>query len=195
MSNKITFKASDVVESYSKHTKLQPPEGTILNLLKSSLSDMKMLDIGVGGGRTTLHFAKIVKAYEGIDYSEEMIAVCNKRFQKYSNNISFQVCDARFMNIFKDNTFDFILFSFNGIDVISHNDRLKVFKEIHRVGKPGSYFCFSTHNLQCFRRIFNLKYQLSLHPKKLARRLYHWYLVRFVYNRKVDIKVSWLSVK
>jgi ubiquinone/menaquinone biosynthesis C-methylase UbiE len=73
VSNKITYKESDVVEYYSKQTNLQPPEETILNLFKGSLSEMKMLDIGVGGGRTTVHFAQLVKTYEAIDYSEEMI--------------------------------------------------------------------------------------------------------------------------
>lgn len=188
MSNKITYKESDIVGFYSELTNLQPPEGTILNLLKDSLSEMKMLDIGVGGGRTTVHFAQLLKTYEAIDYSEEMIAACNKRFSEHSNSISFKVCDARFMKIFKDNTFDFILFSFNGIDYISENDRLKVFMEIQRVGKPGGYFCFSTHNLLCIHRIFNFKYQLSLHPKRMARRIFHWFLIRFVYNTGMDIK-------
>jgi ubiquinone/menaquinone biosynthesis C-methylase UbiE len=176
-----------VVEYYSKQTNLQPPERAILNLLKSSLSEMKMLDIGIGGGRTTVHFAPLVKTYEAIDYSEEMIAACNKRFSGYSNNVSFIVCDARSMKIFNDNTFDFILFSFNGIDYISHNERLKVFREIQRVGKPGSLFCFSTHNFLYIHRIFDLKYQLSLHPKRIARKIFIWLLIRFYYNRGVEI--------
>ena len=75
---------------------------------------MKMLDIGVGGGRTTLHFAPLVKEYVGIDYSQNMIKACQERFAQ----VSFQTADARSMGIFKDSTFDFILFSYNGIDYI-----------------------------------------------------------------------------
>jgi ubiquinone/menaquinone biosynthesis C-methylase UbiE len=77
----------------------------------------------------------------GIDYSEEMIDACKKRFSDYSSHISFKVCYVRSMKMFDENTFDFILFSFNGIDLISHNERLKAFDEIKRIGKPGSCFC------------------------------------------------------
>ena len=52
------------------------------------------------------------------------------------------------MNICPDSFFSFILFSFNGIDCISHEDRFRVFKEVQRVGRAGVLFCFSTHNLQ-----------------------------------------------
>jgi ubiquinone/menaquinone biosynthesis C-methylase UbiE len=108
---------------------------------------MKMLDIGVGGGRTTGHFAPLVKSYIGIDYAEEMIAACKLRYLDFAR-VSFAVCDARAMRIFADHAFDFILFSFNGIDYIPHRDRVRVFAEIRRVGRPGALFYFSTHNLQ-----------------------------------------------
>jgi len=188
MSNKLVCRKPDVVESYSRATNLQAPERTILNLLKDSLSEMVMLDIGVGGGRTTLHFAKLVSKYVAIDYSEEMIASCNKRFSQKSSNISFKVCDVRSMEIFEDNTFDFILFSFNGVDCMSHSDRLKAFKEIQRVGNPGAYFCFSTNNLLYSLRLFGFKPWLSLRPKSLARNIFTWWKLRFVYNKGSEIK-------
>lgn len=37
-----------------------------------------MLDIAVGAGRTTLHFASLIKSYVGIDYSSGMITECKK---------------------------------------------------------------------------------------------------------------------
>ena len=188
MSNIFIYRKPDVVESYFQKTNLQAPERTILNLLKGSLSEMTMLDIGVGGGRTTLHFAKLVSKYVAIDYSKEMIASCNKRYPQKSNNISFKVCDVRSMKIFEDNTFDFILFSFNGIDSISHSDRLKAFKEIQRVGKPGAHFCFSANNLLYSPRLFGFKHWLSLHPKRMARNIFIWWKLRFVHNKGMDIK-------
>jgi SAM-dependent methyltransferase len=39
-----------------------------------------------------------------------------------------------------------VLFAFNGIDYVVHEDRLKALHEIRRVLKPGSTFMFSTHN-------------------------------------------------
>lgn len=126
---------------YLKEIQLQKPEQVILDKLKNKLKDMKMLDIGVGTGRTTLHFANLVKKYIGIDYSKELIDICKKRF----SNLNFKVCDARNMEIFENNSFDFILFSYNGLDCVSHEDRLKILYEIIRICKNEGYFCFSTH--------------------------------------------------
>ena len=55
--------------------------------------------------------------------------------------------DARDLRMFRDETFDFALFSYNGIDYISHEGRLCALREIHRVLKPRGYFMFSAHNL------------------------------------------------
>lgn len=147
MQNASVYKKKRIVKIYSEQTELQKPEEGILNILKADLPEMKMLDIGVGAGRTTLHFAKRVKEYLAIDFSEEMIDACQQRFSDYPD-YTFKVWDIRNLESFKDNSFDFILFSFNGIDYITHDGRLKVLKEIRRILKPQGYFCFSAHNLQ-----------------------------------------------
>jgi len=141
--NSVVYQSKSIVASYACKENLQPAEQSILREIKDSLKPMTMLDIGVGAGRTTIHFAPLVKEYMGIDYSHNMIEVCKSRFA----NLSFQTVDVRQMEIFKDNTFDFILFSYNGIDCISHEDRTKALMEIKRVAKQGSLFCFSTHHL------------------------------------------------
>ncbi len=164
--NKETYTASNIVWHYAQLSQLQPAEKTILNLLKNQLSTMKMLDIGIGGGRTTHHFSPLVGEYTGIDYSAEMIAACQQRFSKSSQPMSLAVADARSMKQFADNTFDFILFSFNGIDYVSHRDRLQVLNEIRRVGKTGCYFFFSSHNLQGIAEEFDCKTKISLNPLK-----------------------------
>ncbi len=187
MSNKKVYKKKRIVEIYSKHRELQKPEETIFNLLKSDLPKMKMLDIVFGGGRTTLHFAKLVKEYVGIDYSEEMLAVCRKRFADHPSEISFKVCDARNLDIFKDNSFDLILFSFNGIDYVNHAERIKIMAEIRRILKPNGYFCFSTHNLQSIHKLFDLKEQM-IFQFRLPKQIIRWALLRFIYNNKVNIK-------
>ena len=143
-----------------------------------------MLDLGVGGGRTTLHFAKWAREYVGADYSESMIHECRRRFSTYPDHISFAVCDARSMAMFENGFFDFILFSFNGIDYVAHADRLKILKEIRRVGKPGGWFCFSSHNLNSCAQLFKLPRMVSLNPifaRRTAKRL----VIRFLYNWRV----------
>jgi ubiquinone/menaquinone biosynthesis C-methylase UbiE len=49
--------------------------------------------------------------------------------------------------VFSDEEFDFVFFSFNGIDLVSHDDRLRILAEVLRVLKPAGIFAFSSHNL------------------------------------------------
>ncbi len=107
---------------------------------------MRMLDIGIGGGRTTTHLASCVREYLGIDYAKNMIAVCQKKFSSDMTNRMFRQMDVRDMNELAEHSFDFVLFSYNGIDYMTHEDRLEAFKQIKRVIKPMGYFCFSSHH-------------------------------------------------
>ncbi len=172
-----------IVQHYAQLQQLQPAEATILARLKA-LPPLKMLDIGVGGGRTTSHFAPITTDYMGIDYSHEMIAACQSRWATSDQTVRFAVCDARDLSQFEDNSFDFILFSFNGLDYVSHPDRLQVLQEIHRVGKSGGYFCFSSHHLPGFEREFALKNQLSCNPLTTYVNLVMFAILRW-FNRSL----------
>ena len=146
--NKDFYESSAAVDHFIDSRKLQPPEATIIDLLKHELNNFRMLDIGVGTGRTTIHFSPLVKEYVGIDYSSSMIEACNRQVDQFSGNVTFQVCNANNLECFDDSSFDFVLFSFNGIDYLSHNERIKSLKEIRRITREGGYFCFSTHNMQ-----------------------------------------------
>ncbi|MGB3535017.1 MAG: class I SAM-dependent methyltransferase [Microcoleaceae cyanobacterium] len=164
--NRRVYQNNNIVSYYQFLTQLQPAEQSIINLLKEQLSTFKMLDMGVGGGRTTQYFAPLVKEYIGIDYSAEMIEVCQQKFMNTSPSFSLEVGDARNMSQFSDNYFDFILFSFNGIDYVSHDERLQILQEIQRVGKSGCYVFFSSHNLQSMAINFNYKAQISVNVFK-----------------------------
>jgi len=164
-SNKDIWASEDMVKGYFSRNHLYGPERRVLDKFRSELNHMRMLDIGVGAGRTTHFFANLVKEYIGIDYSMGMINACRQKFGNAPGNISFEVCDTRSLAPFQDNYFDFILFSFNGIDCIDHEDRLKALREIHRVGKNGALFLFSTHNLE--RADTLLRVKLSFHPRAL----------------------------
>lgn len=181
LQNQNVFGGSAVARGYATQSHLQPAEETILRLLLPHLPAARMLDLGVGGGRTTLHFAKWVREYVGTDYAAAMITECEQRFAGYPNHISFQVGDARAMPEFATVSFDFVLFSFNGIDCVSHEDRLQILKEIRRVGKPGGYFCFSSHNLNWAANLFELRRLICLNPKWAVRTAKRFGL-RFLYN-------------
>jgi len=138
------YNSKKIYNDYARRNYLEKPEIAILDELFCKLADMDMLDMGVGGGRTTSYFAPIARSYIGADYAPEMVKICREKFK---DKYKFIESDVRSMIEFKDNSFDFVLFSFNGIDSFGHQDRLKALKEIRRVLKNNGYFCFSTHNL------------------------------------------------
>lgn len=180
MANQAAYSDEAIVQNYARTADLKAPERAILDLVGHRLATMRMLDIGVGGGRTTLHFATRVREYVGIDYVADMIEACRRRFPETQPGVSFDVCDARDLARFADESFDFVLFSFNGIDTVPHDDRLTILREVSRVGRRGGLFCFSAHNLQfmetlCFGRVFS-NYRTV--PKNLRR----WFRLRFIWN-------------
>jgi ubiquinone/menaquinone biosynthesis C-methylase UbiE len=177
--NQMTYATKNIVQYYTQLKALQPAEQLLFDRLRSQLPQLRMLDIGVGAGRTTQHFQPVVAEYVGIDDSAEMIQACRDRFPQVSPE-TFQVCDARDMGCFDDHYFDLILFSFNGIDYVSHYDRLRVLKEISRIGKPGATFIFSSHNLQGFDRIFDFKSQCSFNPIATYTNLVMLTILRFL---------------
>ncbi|KAM3098125.1 class I SAM-dependent methyltransferase [Phormidesmis sp. 146-35] len=185
-SNREIYGDRSIVQYYTQLNLLQPAEQMILDLLKDQLSTMKMLDIGVGGGRTTQHFSQLVRDYVGIDYSTEMVKACQKRFSASPQSLKFEVCDARNMSQFADNSFDFILFSFNGIDYVSQSDRLTIFREVSRVGKPGAYFFFSSHNLNGIEPEFNWRNRIKFNPLATYVNLVMLALLRF-FNRSIEL--------
>lgn len=178
MSNKSVYESEDIVSVYANETGLQLAEETIINQLRGKLSNMKVLDIGIGTGRTTACLVDYAKDYVGIDYSENMIKFCEKRFESFHANLSFKVCDVRSMDIFEDNIFDFVLFSYNGIDYIPYRDRAKALKEIQRVCKPGGFFSFSTHNFSYVDHL--MRFTICKNPLRFMR-----LIVRYMHSQYI----------
>lgn len=183
-----SFNKDHVVATYRSASHLQKPEETVLNHLAPQLSGFSMLDLGVGGGRTTLHFAKWVKDYQGVDISDNMIRACESRFSQYPIKLTFKVGDAANLDWIDSNSKDFVLFSYNGIDCVDHETRQKILSEINRVLKAGGYFLFSSHNLLAIEYLFSLKKQWSRNPINLFRRLRQCLLLNFKYNDRKQIR-------
>jgi len=92
----------------------------------------KILDVGTGTGKQAFAFAK--KGYDviGIDLSEAMLKVANKK-NKYEN-VKFEVADATNLP-FEDNSFDVSCVSF-ALHDMPLTIREKALKEMVRVTKP-----------------------------------------------------------
>ena len=164
-----------IVEEYSKLSALHKPEQIILNLLKPMLSEVRMLDLGVGAGRTTIFFAPSVREYLGIDSSANMINACRRKFFKNRSWV-FKVLDARDLQGFRNDEFGFVMFSFNGLDyILDHKDRQKTLSEIRRILKPNGHFYFTTHNLNCLRKDCEFRMLSGSEIRRmLLMRVYNW---------------------
>lgn len=97
----------------------------------------KMLDIGIGTGLASIHFAETGLTIYGLDTSAEMLAACReKSFTK-----ELKQCDlSRDPIPYPDRNFDHAIccgvFHFLG-------DLSSVFSEIKRVIRPGGIFAFT----------------------------------------------------
>lgn len=167
---KRVYESNSFIDDYIPQVELQKPESEVLEELKNELPNLRMLDIGVGLGRTTRYFAPLAKEYIGIDYSSNMIKTCRLKY----SNLRFEVADARNLSLFKDAYFDFVMFSFNGIDNVEHKERVTILGEIHRVMRKGGYFCFSTLNLNSWR--LKPPFKFSKSPRLLYRSTYNFLL-------------------
>ena len=118
-------------------------EARVMRRLSQEVKGERILDIGVGGGRTTEFLRQLTTGYLGIDYLEELVGAARQRFP----GTRFELMDARDLSALPAAQFGAAVFSLNGLDGMSHGDRAKVLSEVHRVLRPGGWFAYSTHNL------------------------------------------------
>lgn len=141
--NKLSYSAKKIARYWSCYNpNLLYGEKRILDGLVESLKGSRFLDVGVGGGRTTPHIAPIVKDYIGIDYSPVLIDFCKKSFPGHS----FFLHDASSLESLGKGSFDFVFFSFNGIDCLSGEQRAAFIRSAWNVLSPGGFLLFSSHN-------------------------------------------------
>ena len=135
------FNDPAIVSRFRNAKGLEPCEQHLFQ--KFIKQDDDVLDIGVGGGRTTPYLSAIARRYVGVDYSQAMVEACHEGWPE----LDFRNCDATDLSEFSDTTFDVVVFSFNGIDNIGDDSgRARCFAEIARVLKPDGVFIFSSHN-------------------------------------------------
>lgn len=101
-----------------------------------------VLDIGIGGGRTTGLLRPMAGDYVGIDISPKMIAAAKLRFPA----ATLHCLDARAMTGLENRSFDIAFFSCAGLDAMDLAGRRAILGEARRVLRPQGLFVFSSFN-------------------------------------------------
>ena len=141
--NRKTWKLPETVRVYERLAGwTDPGEHAVVDYIANEVRGQPILDMGVGAGRTTRILRELSEDYIGIDYTEEMVDACTARHPQ----ARILHMDARNLSLFENERFKLVMFSFNGIDAVDGDDRMKVLHEAHRVLQPGGLFVFSAHN-------------------------------------------------
>jgi SAM-dependent methyltransferase len=141
--NRRAWAQRDALDWYGRQAEFTDPgERAAFARVVDEARGRPVLDLGVGGGRTTALLAPTGPEYVGVDYTPEMVAISRRRFPA----LRFEVCDARDLSRFPADHFQLVLFSYNGIDAVGPEGRRQVLAEVFRVLRPGGAFLFSTFN-------------------------------------------------
>lgn len=139
--NRTVYNGGETVSYYAALEYLTPCERLLFEAyLKPGMS---VLDLGVGGGRTTPYLAGLASRYVGVDYAEEMVRACRNKFP----GLEFVQADAADLSVFDDYSFDVVVMAFNALDyVVPDSNRLRCLAEVRRVLRRDGVFLFSSHN-------------------------------------------------
>ena len=187
------WRSAAVVADYAGSTGLQPAEIAILSRIRDAFRHKRILDIGIGGSRTTAALLDISTNYVGIDFSPEMIAASRHRYPY----VSFEVCDARKMSRFHDRSFDMIMFSYNGIDSVGHSDRLQILREIYRVLAYSGTLVFSSHNRRGLTRRPWTRYYIyrKTNPLSHPRQFLRLFVEEFIPDCAGHLRNRWQEIR
>ena len=121
---------------------LNQPRFEFFDRYISQWQELKVLDVGCGGGFSCEFMAKKGAITYGIDSSAKCIEVAQKHSCENSLNINYQVGIAENLP-YQNRTFDVVIC----VDVLEHvSDYCQVVSEIYRVLKPGGIFLYDTIN-------------------------------------------------
>ena len=112
----------------------------------------RVLDLGCGAGRTTVPLIQEGYRPVGIDLAQPMVAQAARFADRMAISCSLGVGDATDLP-FQDGSFDGILFSYNGIELIpKETGKVAALSEAWRVLRPDGHLIFTTHAFEAFNK-------------------------------------------
>jgi SAM-dependent methyltransferase len=135
------YASAALVDDYAGRP-LKPVEEGVLAELRPSLEGARVLELGCGAGAITRQLLQSTDRVVGVDVSPAMVEYCRRTFPAGE----FRVADLRDLTPFAAGSFDVVVAGDNLVDVLTHDERPRVLKDIRRLLADGGLFYFSTHN-------------------------------------------------
>ena len=164
--NRRAYHRPGVVRTY-RDTALDSAEAHALSVYRAAFAGRRVLDLGVGTGRTTRHLAPVASRYVAADYSPFMV----DRVREQMSEIDVRLLDMRDLSVFASASFDCVCAFQNLLDAVSHDDRLAVLAEVRRVLSDAGTFIFSSHNLDYRFAASGPRLGTAKHPVAQLRQL------------------------
>ncbi|MEW6685504.1 MAG: class I SAM-dependent methyltransferase [Candidatus Edwardsbacteria bacterium] len=145
------FQEEAKIPTTSAHWGVHAPYEKELNLL-GNVKGKKILEVGCGGGQSSIALAKKGAICTGIDISKEQLKFAEKLAKK--ENVKVKFIKGSFQNLsqFKPRSFDIVISAW----AFQYSPSLnKLFKEVYRVVKKNGLFVFSLPHP--FHDIINVK--------------------------------------
>ena len=126
---------------YGQQEYITPCERMLFSIYISP--GMAVLDIGVGGGRTSQYLARNASRYVGIDFAPEMVRICRRKYPQWE----YLEASATDLSPLQSESFDVVVLSYNMLDdLIPDENRWRCLQECHRVLREDRLLIFSSHN-------------------------------------------------
>lgn len=117
-------------------------QDALIRHFSADISNVRLLDVGCGGGVLTEEFARLGCEVTGIDISAESISTAHTHAQSEGLSIAYQIGSAIQLP-FSGSRFEVV----SCCDVLEHIPQwIQVIMEVSRVLKPGGLFLFDTIN-------------------------------------------------
>jgi len=155
---------------------LDTAETMALLTWQPAFAGRRVLDMGVGSGRTTRFLAPLAGEYVCFDWSPPMVEHVRRHFA----GIDVRLGDMRDLSAFAGASFDFVFASCNLIDAVGHDDRLRVLREVRRVLAPAGVFAFSSHNRRLRNALAGPRLRFARNPT--TQLMHVWRYARSLVN-------------
>ena len=158
---------------------LCPAETMIFLRHRNSFYGKRVLDVGVGSGRTTRYLLPFAADYLGVDLSPVMLERARWRYP----TADLRALDLRELNRLESESFDFVLASWAVLDAVTHDERLKTIGQVADRLRPGGLFVFSSHNRRSELAGRPPELERSAWPDRMARHVAHYLVAQKNYRR------------